>query len=115
MTAIDHRLLDAGLGVTVATLAAIFADHHRGIPAAMTCPGCGHPFAEDDPGDCPTNTLVRPLLARRRREDPHAVGRLLTPDQYDDLRSPHPAPARRPRRPRPPVQPALFPLTGGLS
>src|SRR5919202_4241598 len=38
--ALDHRLLDAGISVSVAVLVAVFADHHPGDPAASVCPGC---------------------------------------------------------------------------
>src|SRR5439155_14246384 len=66
--ALDERLLDAGRGVSLEVLVAVFADHCRGIPATFTCPGCGHQFPPDDvDGDCPTNRVVRPLLQRRKR------------------------------------------------
>src|SRR5579859_1228193 len=39
--ALDPRLIQAGLNVTVATLAIVFADHHPGVPASSVCPGCG--------------------------------------------------------------------------
>jgi hypothetical protein len=91
--ALDRRLVEAGLGVTVATLVEVFADHHPGVPAASTCPGCGYRYP-DGVSDCPTNATVRPLLYRRRTEDKTAIGRL-TPDQYDDLRSAKVARANR--------------------
>jgi hypothetical protein len=81
--ALDRRLLEAGLGVTVATLVQVFADHHPGSPAASVCPGCGYRFP-DGVSDCPTNLTVRPLLYRRRDEDREAVARL-TADQFADL------------------------------
>ncbi len=37
---LDPRLLTDGLGVTVATLVAVFLDHHPGTPASSACPGC---------------------------------------------------------------------------
>lgn len=80
---LDRRLIEAGLSVTVPTLVAVFADHHPGIPAATSCPGCGFVYP-DGVTDCPTNATVRPLLYRRRAEDKHAFDRL-TPDQYADL------------------------------
>jgi hypothetical protein len=80
---LDRRLVQAGLGVTVPVLVAVFADHHPGIPATSTCPGCGFVYP-DGIADCPTNATVRPLLYRRRAEDKRAFDRL-TPDQYADL------------------------------
>src|ERR687890_1227504 len=80
---LDRRLLEAGLGVSVATLVQVFADHHPGIPAASVCPGCGYRYP-DQVLDCPTNAVVRPLLLRRRGEDRHALARL-SPAQFDDL------------------------------
>jgi hypothetical protein len=77
MTALDPRILTAGIAVTLDTLVAVFADHARGIPAAFTCPTCEHRFDPDDrTGDCPTNTVVRPLLQRRKHERIHALSRL---------------------------------------
>jgi hypothetical protein len=61
----------------------VFADHHPGIPAASVCPGCGYRYP-DGVLNCPTNATVRPLLKRRRAEDPEAVARL-TPEQFEDL------------------------------
>jgi hypothetical protein len=80
---LDRRLREGGMTVTVALLAQVFADHHPGVPAALTCPGCGYRYP-DGVFDCPTNATVRPLLYRRRAEDRRAIARL-TPDQYDDL------------------------------
>ena len=72
---LDPRLLNDGLGVTVATLVAVFVDHHPGTPAASACPACDFRYP---PGvlDCPTNAVVRPLLRRRRHEDLGALDRL---------------------------------------
>jgi hypothetical protein len=83
---LDRRLLDAGLGVSVATLVRVFADHHPGNPAASCCPGCGYRYP-DGVLDCPTNATVRPLLLRRRGEDREAVAHL-DPDQIADLHKP---------------------------
>jgi hypothetical protein len=80
---LDRRLLESGLSVSLATLVQVFADHHPGIPAASVCPGCGYRYP-DKVSDCPTNATVRPLLYRRRGEDPETVARL-TDDQYADL------------------------------
>ena len=76
-------LLNDGLGVSVATLVAVFTDHHPGTPMASACPGCGFRYP-DGVLDCPTNTVVRPLLRRRRHEDPAALARL-DPDQRAEL------------------------------
>ena len=73
--ALDRRLIEAGLGVKVATLIEVFADHHPGTPAASTCPGCGYRYP-DNVTDCPTNATVRPLLRHRHGEDTKALGRL---------------------------------------
>jgi hypothetical protein len=100
--ALDRRLLDAGLGVNVATLVEVFADHHPGLPAASVCPGCGYRYP-DNVTDCPTNATVRPLLYRRRTEDAKAVARL-SADQFADLHNlKPPGPTGRPpgRRPDP--------------
>jgi hypothetical protein len=80
---LDPRLLKDGLGVTVATLVAVFLDHHPGTPAASACPGCEFRYP---PGalDCPSNTVVRPLLRRRRHEDRSALDRL-NADQLAEL------------------------------
>jgi len=82
---LDRRLIEAGLAVSVATLVAVFTDHHPGTPASSTCPGCGYRFP-DGVSDCPTNATVRPLLYRRRAEDKNAMA-LLTDDQRADLHS----------------------------
>ena len=81
--ALDGRLLQAGLNVSVATLVRVFADHHPGSPAASVCPGCGYRYP-DNVLDCPTNATVRPLLKRRCGEDREAVA-LLDPVQFADL------------------------------
>ncbi|SNY09765.1 hypothetical protein [Paractinoplanes atraurantiacus] len=81
--ALDRRLREAGLSVTVATLVQVFAEHHPGDPAASTCPGCGYRYRQGE-FDCPTNATVRPILRRRRRETPEAVTRL-SPVQLADL------------------------------
>ena len=81
--AIDRRLTDAGMAVSVALLARVFADHHPGVPAAAACPGCRFIYPPQV-SDCPTMRVVRPVLHRRRAEDPRAIARL-TADQHDDL------------------------------
>lgn len=85
-TVLDSRLREAGLNVSVATLVQVFADHHPGSPAPSRCPGCGFRYP-DNVFECPTNATVRPLLWRRRGEDPAAVARL-SPDQASDLHKP---------------------------
>jgi hypothetical protein len=116
--ALDRRLLEAGLSVSVATLVQVFADHHPGIPAASVCPGCGYRYP-DGVLNCPTNVTVRPLLLRRRGEDPQAVARL-SGEQIDDLYRTNLnqiTRAARRARPEPPTSPAyqaksLFDLAG---
>jgi DNA-binding Lrp family transcriptional regulator len=83
--ALDRRLIEAGLCVTVAILVEVFADHHPGVPAGSVCPGCGYRYP-DKVTDCPTNATVRPILARRSSEDHKALDRL-TSDQLADLRN----------------------------
>src|SRR3954468_22347433 len=80
---LDRRLLEAGLGISVATLVQVFAAHHPGSPASSVCPGCGYRYP-DQVLDCPTNATVRPLLLKRRGEDRDAVARL-DPVQFEDL------------------------------
>jgi ribosomal protein S20 len=116
--ALDRRLLEAGLSVSVATLVQVFADHHPGIPAASVCPGCGYRYP-DGVLNCPTNATVRPLLLRRRGEDREAVARL-NPEQFEDLLKANRSKVTRAatRRPaEPPTTPAyqatsLFDLAG---
>jgi hypothetical protein len=81
--ALDRRLIESGLNVTLATLVQVFADHYPGNPAATVCPGCGYRYP-DGATDCPTVVTIRPVLYRRRGEDPETVARL-TPDQFADL------------------------------
>jgi hypothetical protein len=116
--ALDRRLLEQGLSVSVATLVQVFADHHPGIPAASVCPGCGYRYP-DQVLTCPTNATVRPLLLRRRGEDREAVARL-SPEQFEDLLTPNKSKLTRAAnrvRPEPPTTPAyqatsLFDLAG---
>lgn len=75
--ALDRRLLSAGLAVTAAQLADVLWDHwpYDGPREAWDrCPGCGHVYTEAAP-ECPTAAVARPLLARRRYEDPSAMTR----------------------------------------
>jgi len=112
MTAIDSRITGAGLTVTVATLAAVFAEHFRGLPAAMVCPGCGHRFNDTDvTGDCPTQAVVRPLLLRRHHENP-AVTERLSAEAFANLRLIKPRPLRANQSARPASTPDdLFDVT----
>jgi hypothetical protein len=83
---LDRRLVEAGLAVSVATLAEVFADHHpvrADGSVASVCPGCGYRYP-DRVTDCPSLATVRPVLYRRRGEDRQAIAQL-TPDQYADL------------------------------
>ncbi len=117
MTALDRRILRPGLTLSLPTLVAVYADHHRGIPPAPVCPGCGHRFPNGDTtSECPTLAVVRPLLQRRRNEDPTAVSPL-TPVQLSDLKREVRTPRRRAAQPAP--EPELFDSTpyrrsGGL-
>jgi len=105
--ALDSRLLSVGMDVTVTVLVAVFIDHFRGVSTVVTCPGCGHVYGADE-RDCPTITVVRPLLAKRRHEDPTASGRL-SYEQFTDLTTrDHTSRARR-ATPRP-DRPGLFNL-----
>lgn len=112
--ALDPRLLAAGLGVTVAVLVDVFADHHPGTPPAERCPACHYHYPEGV-SDCPTNATVRPILYRRRGEDETATKRLSS-EQFADLHnrkaiSAHrraASPAPRPSADRPP---SLFDTT----
>ena len=116
--ALDRRLIDAGNAVTVALLAAVFADHHPGSPAPSLCPACGFRYT-NNATECPTLATVRPILYRRRHEDQTAVQRL-TPEQFEYLhgrrtaRTPG-AVVRRPIQSDPSEQrhPSLFPINAG--
>ena len=116
--ALDQRLIAAGLHITVATLVEVFADHHPGVPAASACPGCGFRYP-DGVTDCSTNATVRPLLYRRRGENPKALDRL-SEVQHKDLFDRKTARTNRvaaARSARPAVssahtEPALFALNG---
>jgi hypothetical protein len=100
---LDGRLLDAAHGLSVGLLVAVYVDHYPGTPTPATCPGCGFEYQPTGFPTCPTLATVRPLLARRRHEDPKAVHRL-TPDQLADLHG------RRPGRSRPvPTNPGSGP------
>lgn len=110
MTTLDPRLTGNGMAITVATLVAVFADHFRGVPAAITCPGCGHRFRDDGTGDCPTNTVARPLLLRRQHENPVAIAQL-DAAAFDNLRKVKPKPMRANKPARPPATGDLFDTT----
>jgi hypothetical protein len=81
--ALDARLTRSGMSVTVLDLAAVFTEHDPGIPVSSLCPGCGFRYPQGVT-DCPSRATARPLLFRRRAEDPQAIGRL-SPDQLADL------------------------------
>jgi hypothetical protein len=82
VTPVDPRILTAGMTVSLHVLVAVYLDHWRGIPAVMVCPACGHRFPPDNTrSQCPTTTVVGPLILRRRTEDPAAL-RPLTHDQW---------------------------------
>jgi hypothetical protein len=68
MTGLDSRLTIWGLGITVAQLVTLWADHYpANLPVPLACPTCGHPYSAKQPL-CPTATVVRPLLHKRRYE-----------------------------------------------
>jgi hypothetical protein len=100
---IDDRILQLGLGITVAQLVDLFRDHHPGSPPAIHCPGCAYPYPAGIT-DCPTNKLVRRLLYQRRHEDRAALSRL-SPDQYGDLHDRRAARANRAAEPASSVHP----------
>lgn len=83
---LDSRLRQAGMTISVATLVAVFTDHHPGSPAASVCPGCGYRYP-DGSTSCPSLATVRPLLLRRRGEDRDAVAQL-SGDLLADLHKP---------------------------
>jgi hypothetical protein len=84
-SALDRRLLEAGLGISVAELVSVFADHFPTSPRPDTCPGCGYPYPEGRAeADCPSLAVARQVLYRRRSENPDALRRL-TADQFADL------------------------------
>ncbi len=110
MTRLDPRLQTATLPLSA--LAAIFADHFRGVPAAMSCGRCGHRFDPDDTtSDCPTNTVARALLYRRWRGNRPAVARLLPTNALDNLLKAKPKPLRANTTARVPVTGDLFDTT----
>ncbi|MFF5292599.1 hypothetical protein [Paractinoplanes globisporus] len=114
--ALDRRLLESGMGVTVATLAQVYADHYPGNPPASRCPGCGYAYP-DRVAECPTLATVRPLLYRRRHEDKTALA-VLSGDQHADLHAPVTARLRAAVRqsasvlPSPDPRSTLFDLNG---
>jgi hypothetical protein len=62
---LDPRL--RSMAVTIAELAAVYTDHHN--PAGSACLHCGHQATDDNPA-CPSFTVARSLLTRRRNEKP---------------------------------------------
>jgi len=85
MAILDPRLTTAGLFITVAELVAVWADHcPANIPVPARCTGCGHLYTAADPS-CPTTSVVRPLLRRRRHEVNLRVFKSLTDNQHEDL------------------------------
>jgi hypothetical protein len=80
---LDPRLKEAGLGLTVALLAVVYADHHPGDTDPEACPTCGQPYPLRE-RLCPSGAFAAKLLRTRRHEDPRALG-VLTPAQRNDL------------------------------
>ena len=109
MTSLDPRILRPGMGVTVSILVDVYQDHYRHDPTTLVCPCCGHQFPKgDDTGDCPTMTVVRPLLRLRYCEDRKAISRL-SPEQVKDLtRIRRTTNTNRRRTARPAPEPELF-------
>jgi hypothetical protein len=84
-SALDRRLLEAGLGVSIVTLVEVFGEHFPGSPRPETCPGCGYTYPQGGrDADCPSLAVARQVLYRRRTEDPRTLRRL-TADQFADL------------------------------
>jgi hypothetical protein len=85
---LDQRLLSAGHSLTVADLVRLWADHTPPIrPVPGHCRTCGHIYSQRVPL-CPTATVVRPLLRRRRHEAGARALERLTSYQTDDLLCP---------------------------
>jgi hypothetical protein len=61
---LDRRIVEPGLGVTVATLVEVFAEHFPGSPVPSTCPACGFRYPAGVV-ECSTLATVRPLLFKR--------------------------------------------------
>jgi hypothetical protein len=89
---LDERLLDAGLTLAVPALVTIYRNHFRTSSLVGACPGCGFPYT-DTAAECPTLAVVRPLLYRRRHENPSAVSRL-TPAEFKYLHDRRGTPGR---------------------
>jgi hypothetical protein len=81
--ALDPRLRDGGLGIALGDLVAVYVDHHPGTPRPAVCPECSYRYP-NGVRYCPTLSTVRPILLRRRSENPAALDRL-TSDQLVDL------------------------------
>jgi hypothetical protein len=80
---LDPRLQEAGLGLTVALLVVVYADHHPGDTDPEACPTCGQPYPLRE-RLCPSGAFAARLLRSRRHEDAKAL-RVLSASQLADL------------------------------
>jgi hypothetical protein len=80
---LDPRLQEAGLGLTVALLVVVYADHHPGDSDPERCPSCGQPYPLRE-RLCPSGAFAARLLRSRRHEDAKAL-RVLSASQLADL------------------------------
>ncbi|WP_203905875.1 hypothetical protein, partial [Virgisporangium aliadipatigenens] len=106
--------------VTVTILVRVFADHFPGSsPRPSACPKCGHRYP-DDKSECPTMSVVRPQLYRRRTENPAAL-QALTGEQFESLHKPKTVRTNRftvrtgrsAPCPEPVIEPSLLDLLNG--
>ena len=81
--ALDRRLLDAGLRVSVATLVQVFADHHPGSPAATRVSGLRLPLPRRGPRL--PHQRHRASAAAQAAWGRPGRGRPTHPDQFADL------------------------------
>jgi hypothetical protein len=80
---LDPRLQEAGLGLTVALLVVVYADHFPPEDDPEACPTCGQPYPLRE-RLCPSGAFAAKLLRTRRHEDPKAL-RVLSGPQLADL------------------------------
>jgi hypothetical protein len=80
---LDPRLQEAGLGLTVALLVVVYADHYPPEDDPEACPSCGQPYPLRE-RLCPSGAFAAKLLRTRRHEDAKAL-RVLSASQLADL------------------------------